>query len=89
LIYPTTLDTASFGSTVHQHVHMIRHDVPLLDPTLLLLGQPVKRLPKVTLDHPVELPPPIFRYEHNVILALPSAMIQVLGVFHVSFGLWL
>ena len=32
--------------TAGQHMHVVRHDVSLLYPTLLLLGQPVKRFSK-------------------------------------------
>ncbi len=70
-------------------MHMVGHDMPFLDPALLLPGKPVKCLSKVPLDHPVELSSPVFRYEYDVVFALPFCMIEFLVVFHVSFGLWL
>jgi len=35
------------------HVHVIRHQMPLLDPTLLLLGQSPEHLPEVLPQLPV------------------------------------
>ncbi len=46
----------------------------------------MKGLSKVSLDHLVELPPPVFRYKYDMIFALPFCMVQTPVVFHVSFG---
>src|SRR5438876_3186178 len=45
-MYPTTLDTAYFGGIDSNHVHVIRHQMPFLDPTLLLLRQSTEHLPQ-------------------------------------------
>jgi hypothetical protein len=68
---------------------MVGHDMSFLDPSLLLIGQAMKRVPEMLFDYTVELAPSIFWDEHDVVFALPSAMFQVLVVFHVSFALWL
>jgi hypothetical protein len=54
---------------------MVGHNMPLFDPALLVSRQRVKRFSKILLDYAVELSPAIFRYEYDVVFALPSGMI--------------
>src|SRR6266508_2126520 len=57
--------------TRDHHVHVVHHQVPFLDPALLLLRQPTKNFPQVLPQFPVQRLPPALRYEHHVVLALP------------------
>lgn len=57
-----------------QYVNMIRHQMPLQDLALLLARQPVKHFTKMFPELPIQHFPPIFRYEYNVILALPTGV---------------
>jgi hypothetical protein len=72
---------------VQQHVHMVRHDVPLFYPALLVPRQLVECLPESSAYMPVERSTPIFRDEYDVVFALPFRMVEFLVVFHGSFVL--
>ena len=72
---------------IQKHVHMVRHDMPFLYPTLFVPGQIVECSPQSSAYVPVERSAPIFRDEYDVVFALPFCMIQFLVVFHGSFVL--
>ena len=71
LMNPTTCDTAYFGGIDDHHVHVIGHQMPFLDPALLLLRQLAKHLPKMPPQLPVQRLPAALRDEHHVVFALP------------------
>ncbi len=51
----------------NQHVHMIGHQMALLYPALLLFGQSVKYLTKVTPQLPIQRSAPAFRNKYKMI----------------------
>ena len=65
-----------------EHVHVIRHQVPLFNPTFLLRGQRPEDLPEMPPQLMVERFPTILRDKHHMILAVPRGMIQSLDVWH-------
>src|SRR6266566_4858528 len=65
-----------------EHVHVIRHQVPLFNPTFLLLGQRAKDLPEMPSQFMVERFPTILRDKHHMILAVPLGMAESLAVWH-------
>src|SRR5690606_11356833 len=62
------------------HVHMVAHQMPFLDPALLLLGQPPQDLPHVLPQLPIQNLPPILRYEDHVVFGLQPGMASTLVV---------
>src|SRR6267378_1819311 len=65
-----------------EHVHVIRHQVPLFNPTFLLRSQRPEDLPEMPPQLMVECFPTILRDKHHMILAVPRGMIQSLDVWH-------
>src|SRR6266478_404876 len=65
-----------------EHVHVIRHQVPLFNPTFLLRSQRPEDLPEMPPQLMVERFPTILRDKHHMILAVPRGMIQRLDVWH-------
>ncbi len=59
----------------YHHVHMIRHQVTLFDPALLLLRQTLQYAPQIPTDLPKYRFLPVFRYENYVVLTLPTTVI--------------
>lgn len=56
------------------HVHVIRHQMPFLDPALFLFRQTAKYFSKMSSQFPVQRSPAALRYEHYVIFAIPLRM---------------
>jgi hypothetical protein len=54
---------------------MVGHQMPLLDPALLLLGQLPEYLPKVLPQLTVQRLSPALRNENNVVFTLPLAVV--------------
>src|SRR5262244_1449221 len=65
-----------------EHVHVIRHQVPLFHPTFLLLCQRTADLPEMPPQLMVECFPTILRDKHHMILAVPRRMAESLAVWH-------
>src|SRR5205823_13212692 len=59
----------------NHHVHMIRHQMPFLDSTLLLLCQPPEDLPQIPPQFFVQRLSTALRDEHHMIFALPFRMV--------------
>ena len=55
-----------------QHVHVVGHQMPLLDPALLLRSQFLEHVPEVTPQFAIQRFPATFGNEHNVVFAVPS-----------------
>jgi hypothetical protein len=53
------------------HVHMIRQQMPLLDPAFLLRSQLAQDFPKMLSQLPVQRLSPALGNEHDVVFALP------------------
>lgn len=63
----------------HQHVHVVRHEVPLYDLDPLVLAQPLQDLAYVGPDLIVYDFAPILRRKHNVVLARPLRVRKAIG----------
>ena len=50
-MYPITCDTANFGGNRNHHMHVIRHQMAFLNPTLLLLRQSSEHFPQRETQH--------------------------------------
>jgi hypothetical protein len=57
-----------------QHMHVIRHQMPLFDATLLLLRQAAEDVPEMPPQLMVERFPTILRDKDDMILAVPLGM---------------
>ena len=66
------------------HVHVVGHQVPLLDAAFLLLRKRPEDRPEVAAQLSVEHLPPAFRNEHDVVLALPLRMVEVVVFVHLE-----
>jgi hypothetical protein len=73
---PDHLRHRVIGRDRDQHMHVIRQQVPFLDPTLFLLRQLPEHLPQVLPQPAIQRPPAAFRYEHHVVLAVPHRVVQ-------------
>ena len=62
------------GRNREQHMHVIGQQVPLFNPTLLLLGQLPEHLPKMPPQFVVERFATILRNKHHMIFAFPLRM---------------
>jgi hypothetical protein len=58
-----------------QHVNMIGHQMPLLDPALLLLGKLTEYLPKILPQLDVQRLSSALRNENNFVFAVPLAVV--------------
>jgi len=65
-----------------EHVHLIRHHVPLFNPTFLLLGQRAKDCPAMASPGVVERLPTILGDKHDMLRAVPLGMAESLIVRH-------
>src|SRR4030095_7677659 len=65
-----------------EHMHVIRHQMPLFDAILLLLRQRAEDLPKMPPQLMVERFPTILRDKDHMILAVPCGMAESLDVWH-------
>jgi hypothetical protein len=63
-----------FGRNRNQHMDVIGHQMPFLDPAFATPRQIVKYGAKVLLDLPEDCPFAIFRNENHMIFALPCGM---------------
>jgi len=71
---------------LHQHVNMVRHQVPFQYPALPLLGQSVEDIPQIISQFPIQGLASTFWNKHHVVLALPFRVIQTcIFVHRVSF----
>ncbi len=61
---------------IQKHVHMVRHDMPFLYPTLFVPRQIMYCLSQSPAYESVERSAPIFRDEYDVVFALPFCMSQ-------------
>lgn len=77
LMNPTTCATEYFGG-IEQHVDVVGHQVPFLDPALPLSGQLPENVTEFMAQLPVQDLAPILRDEDYVVLALPNAVVQTL-----------
>ena len=68
---PDYLADRVFRGNRQQHVNMVRHQMPLLDPALALLHELPKHRPKILLQFAIQHLPAVFRNEDDVVLALP------------------
>lgn len=59
----------------YHHVHVIRHQVPFLNPAFLLQRQLAKYLSKVLPQLPVQRLSPTLRNEYHVVFALPFRVV--------------
>jgi hypothetical protein len=60
----------------NQHVHVVRQQMPFLDPAFLLPGQLPDDLPQLPSQLPIQRLPTAYRDEHDVVLAVPNGVIQ-------------
>ena len=67
---PDHLADRIFWRNRQQHVNMVRHQMPLLDPALALLSKLPKHRPKIFLQFAIQHLPAVFRNEDDVIFAL-------------------
>ena len=58
----------------YQHVDMVGHHMPFLDPALLLARQFVEHAAEILPQQSEQTPAAAFRYEHHMILAFPFRM---------------
>src|SRR6266705_2375116 len=65
-----------------EHMHVIRHPMPLLDATLLLLRQRAEDLPKMPPQLMGERFPTILWDKGHMILAVPLGMTESFAVWH-------
>src|SRR2546428_12484991 len=65
-----------------EHVHVIRHQVPLFNATFLLFGQRAKDFSQMAPQFVVERFPTILRDKHDMILAVPLGMAESFTVWH-------
>jgi len=65
-----------------QHVHVVGHQMPLLDGTPLVLRKRSQELTDMSTQRSVENLAPIFWNEHDVVLALPLRVVQRFVVIH-------
>jgi len=63
-------------------MHVIGHQVPLLNPTFLLTRQLAKHLPKMLSQLPVQRSATTLRNKYNVVFAFPLAVIQTFILVH-------
>ena len=68
-----------FGRNGDEHMHVIGHQIPLLDHPLLLLRQPVKDVLQVPPEPPIADFLAVLGCENHVGLAFPCAIVQVIG----------
>src|SRR5262249_49676207 len=66
------------------HVHVVGHEVPLLDPAFLLLRKRPEDLAQMATQLAVEHLPPALRDEHDVVLALPFRMVETVVLVHLE-----
>jgi hypothetical protein len=59
-------------------VHVVEHQMPLLDPAFLLRCQLLEHLARMPAKLPVQRPPATLRDEYHVVFALPRAVAQTL-----------
>src|SRR6476469_1842398 len=79
------------GRYRYQHMDMIRHQMPLLDPAFLAARQIVKHLAQMPLDLAEQQFLAVLRRKHDVVLALPGRVIKMIELyFHHSLleGSW-
>jgi hypothetical protein len=61
-------------------MNVIGHQMTFLDHTVLLLRQAVKYLSQVSSDHPIESFLAVLGGENHVVLTLPCAMVEMIGI---------
>jgi hypothetical protein len=61
-------------------MHVVRHQVPFFDFAFLAPGELVKYSTKVPPDLPKQQLLAVFRREHDMVLALPCRVIQVIVI---------
>ena len=66
------------------HVHVVRHEMPLLDAALLLLRKRSEDRTEVAAHPSVEYLASAFRNEHDVVLALPLRVTEALIIIHLE-----
>jgi hypothetical protein len=67
-----------FGGNGNEHMYMSWHEMTRFDRAFFLLCQAVKHLSQVPSDHPIEDFLSVLGSEDDVVLAIPSAMVQVM-----------
>ncbi len=75
---PDDLGYRIFRRNRDQHMHVVDHQVSLLDLGLSLLGQVVKDLAQMLAKLSVQGLAAVFRDKHYVVLAFPLRMVQAL-----------
>lgn len=73
-MYLTTFETAYFGGNRDQHMHVIGHNMPFLNSTLLLFRQTPEHIAETCSYLPEDRLLAVFRGENKVILTLPTTM---------------
>src|SRR6476646_3825740 len=69
------------GRYRYQHMDMIRHQMPLLDPAFLAARQIVKHLAQMPLDLAEQQFLAVLRRKHDVVLALPGRVIKMIELY--------
>jgi hypothetical protein len=75
---PKMRATAMFGRNGNEHVDVIGPQSPFLDHTFFLFRQPMKHVFQVPPQHPIQEFLAGLRGEHDMVLAVPRAMIQLI-----------
>src|SRR6185437_11265410 len=80
---PDDLRHRILGRDRYQHVDMIRHQMPLLDPTFLAAREVVKHLAQMPLYLAEQQLLAVLRRKHDMVLALPGRVIKMIELcFH-------
>jgi hypothetical protein len=78
--YPITSATEYFGGIENQHMHMVGQQVPFLNLAFLAPSKLMEYSAQVLPDLPKQRLLAVLRREHDMVLALPCRVIQLIMI---------